>query len=140
MCVHCDCACLFYVCVRVLLGVHARCVFVHCCAWGERTLLHRFAQSLRLPQRHEAAPLGAVLAEKGLRSADTEGNEELSQRSVSTSSRNTEVERPQRRTQATALRQTNWAGTSKDQTYAPARAGDSIILFCDKRKEYHAAL
>ena len=43
-------------------------------------------------------------------------------------------------TLATALKQSIWAGTSKDQAYALARAGDRIILFYDKRKEYHAAL
>ena len=118
--------------LAVFLCIVVHGVSAHCC-----TALHR---AFDCPSAMNAATLGAVLAVKGLRFADTEGNEELSQRSVSTSSRNTEAERPQRRTLATALRQTNWAGTSKDQTYAPARAGDSIILFCDKRKEYHAAL
>ena len=47
---------------------------------------------------------------------------------------------PNAKTLATALRRSIWAGTSKDLAYALARAGDRIILYDDRRKEYHAAL
>ena len=44
------------------------------------------------------------------------------------------------KTLATALRRSIRAGTSKDLAYALARAGDRIILFYGRRKEYYAAL
>ena len=84
----------------------------------------------------DAATLGAVLAalptQRTMKNSVSEALA-LAAETLKPSDLNAE-------TLATALRQSIWAGTSKDQAYALARAGDRIIVFYDKRKEYHAAL